>query len=348
MVPLDVFLNGTRNHVQASQILARTVEFIRPVFGPLNLTEFAFKRTTINLVGVWLADDSVADEPNGLRPLSEFKPLVRSWGRTALAIFISFALIGLWHQIQTDGHVCVASTHRIAGTRGVSVRMVDPAPFAESARGNVGSKTRCEEARIMKIETSDRAKEFIVEHGGNVYVWSDDAGFDHTSTKRPNGDIEFASTDADGFTSTRTPRSTSPSSGSSSSITCRVRTSPRRGTAAISPRLASPAAFCSPCFRAVSAHALLLSMVLALPLPTAPIPTAPGLLAAIVHRTEQASTRNRPVEQSAPRRVTSPSSRSTSSASSARSRAIHVSHAASAEPSPRSRVMPRRAPSSRG
>jgi alginate O-acetyltransferase complex protein AlgI len=27
-----------------------------------------------------------------------FKPLVRSWGRTALAIFISFALIGLWHQ----------------------------------------------------------------------------------------------------------------------------------------------------------------------------------------------------------------------------------------------------------
>ena len=27
-----------------------------------------------------------------------FKPLVRSWGQTAAAIFISFALIGLWHQ----------------------------------------------------------------------------------------------------------------------------------------------------------------------------------------------------------------------------------------------------------
>jgi hypothetical protein len=52
----------------------------------------------------------------------------------------------------------------------------------------------------MKIETSDRAKEFIVEHGGNVYVWSDDAGFDHTSTERPGAEIEFASTDAEGFT----------------------------------------------------------------------------------------------------------------------------------------------------
>jgi alginate O-acetyltransferase complex protein AlgI len=27
-----------------------------------------------------------------------FKPLVRAWGQTALAIFVAFALIGLWHQ----------------------------------------------------------------------------------------------------------------------------------------------------------------------------------------------------------------------------------------------------------
>jgi hypothetical protein len=61
IVPLEVFLNGTRNYVQGSQILARTAELIRPGFGPLNLTEFAFKHTSTSLIGVWL-DDSASNE----------------------------------------------------------------------------------------------------------------------------------------------------------------------------------------------------------------------------------------------------------------------------------------------
>jgi hypothetical protein len=52
----------------------------------------------------------------------------------------------------------------------------------------------------MKIEASDGAKEFIAEHGGNVYVWSDDTGFDHASTEPPTSGIEFVTVEADGFT----------------------------------------------------------------------------------------------------------------------------------------------------
>ena len=52
----------------------------------------------------------------------------------------------------------------------------------------------------MKIEATARAKEFIVEHGGNVYVWSDDSGFDHASTEPPDSQIDFVPIEADGFT----------------------------------------------------------------------------------------------------------------------------------------------------
>jgi hypothetical protein len=52
----------------------------------------------------------------------------------------------------------------------------------------------------MEIEATDRAKEFIAEQGGNVYVWSDDDGFDHASTEPPDAKIEFETVEADGFT----------------------------------------------------------------------------------------------------------------------------------------------------
>jgi hypothetical protein len=66
LLPLDVFLNGKRNYVQGSQILARTGELILSNFGSgPKLTEFAFKSTTLNLVGVWLAEENAADEQQG-------------------------------------------------------------------------------------------------------------------------------------------------------------------------------------------------------------------------------------------------------------------------------------------
>jgi hypothetical protein len=52
----------------------------------------------------------------------------------------------------------------------------------------------------MRIDATDKAKEFIAASGGNVYVWSEDSGFDHASTERPGSPIEFVETRADGFT----------------------------------------------------------------------------------------------------------------------------------------------------
>ena len=52
----------------------------------------------------------------------------------------------------------------------------------------------------MKIDATDRAKEFIAENGGNVYVWSDESGFDHAATEPPDAAIQFVASSADGFT----------------------------------------------------------------------------------------------------------------------------------------------------
>jgi hypothetical protein len=52
----------------------------------------------------------------------------------------------------------------------------------------------------MKIEATPRAKEFIVENGGSVCVWSDDSGFDHASTEPPDSPMDFVPFEADGFT----------------------------------------------------------------------------------------------------------------------------------------------------
>jgi hypothetical protein len=52
----------------------------------------------------------------------------------------------------------------------------------------------------VKIDATERAKEFIAENGGNVYVWSDESGFDHAATEPPDATIVFVSTPAVGFT----------------------------------------------------------------------------------------------------------------------------------------------------
>lgn len=62
---LDVFLNGNRNYVQGTQILARTAELIQLMSrDAFSLSEFAFKQTTLNLVGVSLSEQAPeSDEP---------------------------------------------------------------------------------------------------------------------------------------------------------------------------------------------------------------------------------------------------------------------------------------------
>lgn len=62
----------------------------------------------------------------------------------------------------------------------------------------------------MKIDATERAKEFIAEQGGNLYVWSDDVGLDHASTERPDGPTKFVVTEADGFTFHQDATITSP------------------------------------------------------------------------------------------------------------------------------------------
>ncbi len=44
------------------------------------------------------------------------------------------------------------------------------------------------------------AREFIVEHGGNVYVWVDDASLKHVHLDPPSHEVEFETFPAEGFT----------------------------------------------------------------------------------------------------------------------------------------------------
>lgn len=46
----------------------------------------------------------------------------------------------------------------------------------------------------------EEAREFIAEHGGNVYVWANEAGLKHVALAPPGDPVEFASLDAEGFT----------------------------------------------------------------------------------------------------------------------------------------------------
>lgn len=50
-----------------------------------------------------------------------------------------------------------------------------------------------------KIVADDDVREFIVEHGGNVYVWADDAGLKHVHLEPPRHEVAFESLEGDGF-----------------------------------------------------------------------------------------------------------------------------------------------------
>lgn len=51
----------------------------------------------------------------------------------------------------------------------------------------------------MQIKASSRARDFIIERGAKIYVWSEHE-LSHAATEPPNASIEFLSFPADGFT----------------------------------------------------------------------------------------------------------------------------------------------------
>jgi hypothetical protein len=52
----------------------------------------------------------------------------------------------------------------------------------------------------MRVKASDSALEFIAEHGGKLYVWTDDVGFGHASPMPPAEQIDWVEYDEGGFT----------------------------------------------------------------------------------------------------------------------------------------------------
>ena len=62
-----------------------------------------------------------------------------------------------------------------------------------------------------RVEASERAAEFVRNHGGCVYVWLDNSGLSHTTTTPPKLPIEFTKLEGVGFalyqdTLIKTPR----------------------------------------------------------------------------------------------------------------------------------------------
>jgi hypothetical protein len=63
----------------------------------------------------------------------------------------------------------------------------------------------------MRILAEDDVRAFIAEHGGNVYVWADDAGLKHVHLSPPEHPVEFESFDGDGLTLHQDVRIAAPS-----------------------------------------------------------------------------------------------------------------------------------------
>jgi hypothetical protein len=52
----------------------------------------------------------------------------------------------------------------------------------------------------LRIVADDDVREFVLEHGGNVYVWADQAGLKRVATHPPDHPVEFEQIDGDGIT----------------------------------------------------------------------------------------------------------------------------------------------------
>ena len=51
---------------------------------------------------------------------------------------------------------------------------------------------------MTRVEVEERVAEYVTSHGGNLYVWRDEAGLEHVSLK-PQPAVEFESVEAAGF-----------------------------------------------------------------------------------------------------------------------------------------------------
>jgi hypothetical protein len=52
----------------------------------------------------------------------------------------------------------------------------------------------------LKIVADADVREYVLEHGGNVYVWANDAGLKHVSLEPPDEPMEFETIEGDGIT----------------------------------------------------------------------------------------------------------------------------------------------------
>jgi hypothetical protein len=52
----------------------------------------------------------------------------------------------------------------------------------------------------VRIIAGEDVREFVAEHGGNVFVWADHAGLKHVAVHPPDHPVEFETFEADGLT----------------------------------------------------------------------------------------------------------------------------------------------------
>ena len=52
----------------------------------------------------------------------------------------------------------------------------------------------------LKIVADPDVREYVLEHGGNVYVWANDAGLKHVALEPPDEPMEFETIAGDGIT----------------------------------------------------------------------------------------------------------------------------------------------------
>lgn len=63
-----------------------------------------------------------------------------------------------------------------------------------------GACNRTPRGAPLKIEASEKAIEYIVEHGGKLYIWADESDLGHASPRPPADPIDWIEYPEEGFT----------------------------------------------------------------------------------------------------------------------------------------------------